>query len=42
MLGYAKYMYNTIKDNPNIPDDIKYWWIVTCVELSDVKHLCNF
>lgn len=37
----AKETYNRIKDNPNIPYEIKDAWLEACVNFFDVSHLTN-
>ena len=38
----AKKMYCTIKDNPNISQDIKDGWLRSCIMFCDVRLLCNY
>jgi len=37
----SKDFYSSIKDNINIPQEIKDGWRDMCVECVDIKELCN-
>lgn len=38
----AKDTYSNIKNNPNIPQDIKDCWLELCIETCDIYELCNY
>ena len=38
----AKDTYPQIKDNHNIPQDIKDSWLELCVTSCDIYELCNY
>lgn len=38
----ARDMYSAIKDNNNIPKDIRDAWLDLCVVTTDIENLCNF
>lgn len=41
MLDMSRQMYSSIKDNPNIPQDVKDAWLEMCVSNADVMELTN-
>jgi hypothetical protein len=42
LLNLGQSTYNAIKDNPNIPNDIKESWVEVCVSSCDIKELTNY
>lgn len=42
LLNLGQSTYNAIKDNPNIPNDIKESWAEVCVSSCDIKELTNY
>lgn len=42
LLNWGQSIYNAIKDNPNIPNDIKESWAGVCVSSCDIKELTNY
>ena len=41
LLKMGQNIYCSIKDNPNIPDEIKDAWLEVCIDSVDVIELTN-